>query len=1026
MACSVFAIYDIASSRASLARDLAMVAQITGSNSTAAISFDDTESAREILNSLDAQPHIVEACIYSRDGEVVAKYSRGGSDSDFTPPPVSAEGVRTVSGSMVVFRQIHLKEDVVGTIYVKSDLKELEARMVHFAWTTLGVILLSFVAVYFSAARLQRIIGEPILELARTAFAVSTGKDYSLRVAKKSDDEIGFLFDRFNEMLGQVQERDAALGRARETLEIRVAERTRELSKEVAERTQAERTLGEHTTFLNSLIETTPLAVVVLDPKFCLKMCNPAFEGMFRYRSEDILGRPFAQLVAPDDLSDEVKSNEQALLRGDSVHTTGRRIRSDGSVLEVEVYIVPLGARESLTGYLLLYHDITERKLAEEALRRAKDAAEASSRAKSEFLANMSHEIRTPMNGIIGMTELALDTQLTSEQREYLGMVKTSAASLLTLINDILDFSRIEAGKLDLDVSDFPLRQTIGETLKTLGFRAHQKGLELAWRVEPDVPDYLSGDMSRLRQVIVNLVGNAVKFTEQGEVVVEIEKAQESTETSIVLHFRVRDTGIGIAREKQGMVFGAFTQADSSTTRRYGGTGLGLAITTRLVDLMGGKLWLESEPSLGSTFHFTIRCGIAVRQPPAHMRDPRILTHSSILIVDDNETNLVILVEILGRWGMHVETAGSAEEALAVLARATIRGPRFAAVISDLQMPDVDGFGLVENIRKSTQFGQIPVLILSSGAQQGERERCRKLGIAGYVAKPVQPTELLDAILTALSVSASEPGRKEEAVPGPNDERQGMKVLLAEDNAVNRTLAKRLLEKHGHTVVVVENGREALEALARETVDLVLMDVQMPEMDGLEATAAIREREKATGGRIPIIALTAHAMKGDREKCLAAGVDDYLTKPIRTAELFEAIDRLRNVETGASSAAIPAAKVPETSTFDIDTALKRVEGDRELLDEIVRIFSDECPKTMAEIQNAIRAADRPALERTAHSLKGAAANLCARDVTRRASELEQSARTGDLSQARVQFQSLENAVEKLLRELEAISRKVVS
>jgi CheY-like chemotaxis protein len=377
---------------------------------------------------------------------------------------------------------------------------------------------------------------------------------------------------------------------------------------------------------------------------------------------------------------------------------------------------------------------------------------------------------------------------------------------------------------------------------------------------------------------------------------------------------------------------------------------------------------------------------------------------------------------------MKVETATSAQEALASLDRAATRGSRFAAVISDLQMPDIDGFGLVENIRKSAQFGEIPVLLLSSSAQQGERERCQKLKIAAYLAKPIQPSELLHAILLALSVRANEP---QPQVPAkaplpPIEGRQKMKVLLAEDNAVNRTLAKRLLEKHGHTVVVVENGRAALETLERETVDLVLMDVQMPEMDGLEATAAIREKEKRLGGHMPIITLTAHAMKGDREKCLAAGADDYLTKPIRTAELFEALDRIQNAKNNAGLAVVPAAKTPCTNAFDIDAALQHVEADRELLDEIIGIFSEECPKLMNAIQNAIRAANLQVLERAAHSLKGSAANLCAIHVTRPAAELEESARAGDLSGARAQFLVLENAVEKLLHELESSSRKVVS
>ncbi|HSY58057.1 MAG TPA: response regulator [Terriglobales bacterium] len=1149
VACSVFAVYDVTTARASLARDLGTLAEITGSNSTAAIAFDDPQSAGEILKSLSAQPHIVEACIYTNDGRVFAKYNRSASNSNFTPPPVAPDGEERVSGFMLVFRQIRLKEDVVGTIFLKSDLNELTGRMVQFAWTILGVILLSFVVLYFSAGRLQRLISDPILELARTAFAVSTGKDYSLRATKQSDDEIGFLFDRFNDMLGEVQVRDTALQQAREGLELRVEERTSELKAEVAERKQAQRTLEERTAFLNSLVENSPVGIVVINVDDSVQLCNPAFEKIFGFRQADIVGKPLIELLAIPELRGEIDANKKALMLGRTTHTVTQRRRSDGTSADVEAFSVPLLSEGTQTGalllylditerkkaelaredranflnslieriplgvlvlnpdfrvemcnlafekiflyrreeilhrhtarlipaslrdeaqahrdalesgktlhvttqrrrsdgssvdvevfsailretggmtrYLMLYQDITERKLADQALHQAKDAAEAASRAKSEFVANVSHEIRTPMNGIIGMTELALDTALTAEQREYLGMVKTSAASLLTLINDILDFSKIEAGKFDLDVRDFSLRAIIEEMMKALEFRAREKSLELVWRVAPEVPDRLTGDAGRMRQVLVNLVGNALKFTEHGKVAVEIETEPASAEDSAILHFRVRDTGIGISAEQQAMVFGAFTQADSSTTRKYGGTGLGLAITTRLVDLMGGKIWLESELGAGSVFHFTVPFAIPINQPQLPIPDLGILQNSSILVVDDDEINCRILTAMLRRWGVRVETAKSAPEALSTLLCSNAEGPRFDAVISDLQMPGTDGFGLVENIRQVPHLGRIAVLLLSSSAQQAERQRCKELGIAAYLEKPFDPAELLETILGVLAVQKN-PSPIERAPDVRQPGRKGMKVLLAEDNAVNRTLARRLLEKHGHTVVLAENGREALAALERESVDLVLMDIQMPEMDGLEATAAIREREKMAGGHMPIIALTAHAMKGDREKCLAAGADDYLTKPIRTAELFEAVDRLQNAKITAPFTIIPAPATTAASVFDIEVALRQVEGDRDLLDEIVRIFADECPKTMIEIRNAIRAADLPFLERAAHTLKGSAANLGAIDVMESATKLEEYARIADLSGARIQFQSLGGALEKLLLELEAVSRKVAS
>jgi two-component system sensor histidine kinase/response regulator len=1029
VACTVFAVYDITTFRISMANDLITLAEIVGANSSAALTFGDQEAAHEILSSLTARPHIVQACILTPDGGLFARYSRPGSDPDFTSPGPLPEGVSSVSGHLLIFRLIRLDGAPIGAIYMKYDLGLLYARAARFAGIILVVMLVSLLAAYFLASRLQSVISAPILELARIAFAVSTQKDYSVRAVKSSEDEIGFLYDRFNVMLEQIQHRDTELIWARDELEVRVDERTRELQKENADRRVAEQTLEERTTFLNSLIENCPVALVAVNPDETVQMCNPAFERIFRYRAQEVTGLALSKLIMTPAQHAEAHADQQALLKGKTCHQVTQRRRSDASLVDVEVFSVPLAAKGRFTGVLLLYQDITNRKRAEDALLRAKEAAEAANQAKSEFLANMSHEIRTPMNGIIGMTGLALETDLNTEQREYLGMVRSSADSLLKLINDILDFSKIEAGKFDLEATDFPLRQSLGETLKTLGLRAHENSVELAWRVGADVPEFLSGDLSRLRQIILNLVGNAMKFTEQGEIVLEAEKENKNENEQngeILLHFKVKDTGIGIAPQKQKMIFEAFTQADGSTTRRYGGTGLGLAVTKQIVNLMGGKIWVESELGRGSTFHFTVRFGIAKAIREARdAADPEILRDAWVMIVDDNATNRVILVDMLMKWGMRVESADGAASALAALEPGVQASRQFSLLITDLHMPMVDGFGLVRAVRKNPLLAAIPILILSSSARPMDRARMRELGISALLTKPVQPSELLDAVLNTLNPTTSSEVQQQPSALLPQGE--GMKVLLAEDNAVNRTLAKKLLEKHGHTVLLAENGREALRALEQEAVDLVLMDLQMPLMDGLDAIAAIRSKEQGTAVHLPIVALTAHAMKGDRERCLAAGADDYLTKPIHAPALFRALEKIRtgNFTEPPALATLPNfAAIAPSQSLDIADALQRVEGDSELLEEIAHIFADECAKTMPEIREALDRPDAHQLEQLAHRLKGSSSNLGARLLAQAAAELELMARAGDVRSARLHFHTVEAEVSKLLVELEAISRRV--
>jgi len=790
------------------------------------------------------------------------------------------------------------------------------------------------------------------------------------------------------------------------------------------ERSRTEAALLQSELRHRAILDTALDCIVTMDDEGTIIEFNPAAERAFGYTRSEALARSIADLLIPPSQGAVPQRSLDQFLQTGGGPWTGKLLEvdamhADGTSFPAELSVTPIlteGAR-IFTAFL---RDISVRKQAESALHRAKDAAEAASRAKSEFLANMSHEIRTPMNGIIGMTELALDTQLDSEQREFLELVKDSANSLLAVINDILDFSKIEAGKLELDPIAFDLRDGLADTLKTLSLRAHQKGLELAYSIHPDVPDAVVCDPLRLRQVVVNLVGNAIKYTEKGEVIVEVETHWRGGD-SVVLHFTVRDTGIGIPSNKLRSIFEPFEQADGSTTRTYGGTGLGLAISASLIDKMQGRIWVESEVGQGSMFHFTARFQAQPRPAETAVNEDTVLLHDvRVLIVDDNASNRRILSQMVARWGMKPTNVDGGRAALSELKRANLVQEPFRLVLLDAVMPESDGFTLVEQIQSDPDQSGTIIMMLSSGCRADDPERCRQMGISAYLRKPIKQSDLLLTIQKVLSDQPVNDVATRALAPlaAATHERSGprLRILLAEDNAVNQRLAITFLEKEGHEVVLSHDGQQALDALEQQGgFDLVLMDLQMPNLDGFEALARIREHEQASGLHIPVVAMTAHAMKSDRERCLLAGFDGYVSKPTRSQELKNAIDRVLSITTGPSETLEPPSR-PEV-LFDKSAALQSAGYDVELLLDVARNFLADCPRLLVELADAVAAGDTTNLLRAARALKGSVAHVGSPATSHVVNELEAIGRSGNTNGAEKAFNRLQLLINGLQEEL---------
>jgi len=964
----------------------------------------DLRNALAHLLELEFNPHIRRATVTDRQGLPIASVRRPTHAAPF------------------------VEEDLAGAPALKPDEQRHASRTTTrrgaeplVAWAGIGAQAplgwLRIEVAPVAADNLKHIIIDSVLTGLLTVIAGTLAIRYFLRAPLRSLKRATAFAEGLEASQGDILQESSSITEVRQLVDA--------LNRTSARLHEGQSALAASESRNRAVTEAALDSIISFDEDGRILEFNPAAERSFGIPRAEALGQQAIDLLFPERVRDtQIHALTDQLARpgpatDERQWSEASAMRRDGTEFPVEVALVPVDSagHRLTTAYI---RDISARKAAEAAMRQAKESAEATSRSKSDFLANMSHEIRTPMNAIIGMTDLALDTPLDEEQHEYLSLVKSSANSLLNIINDILDFSKIEAGKLDFESIDFSLRDCIGLAVRTLQQRATEKGLCLGVRIASGVPDSLRGDPHRLRQVLINLLSNGIKFTDRGEVGILVERAVPGGDgTDIALTFSVRDTGVGIPPEKQQLIFNAFSQADTSTTRRYGGTGLGLTISAQLVQAMGGRIEVDSTPGQGSVFHFVAHFQPAQAMAPIERQEE--LNDLAILVAMPDDPARARLIEQLTQWRMSPVTAADGAGALSAQGRGGADGRPFRIVLIDHQLPDMDGLTLARTILESA-LPPPAVIMLSDDEPDGDHASCRDPRISAHLASSAAASELLNAILLAVA-AGSAPVRGHGPRP-LRQQKRALHILLAEDNVVNQTLALHLLDKLGHQADVASNGLEALKLHAAKRYDLILMDVQMPLMGGFEATAKIRQREADGPLRTPIVAMTAHAMKGDRERCLEAGMDAYLSKPVHAPDLARTLGELTEQggppPTDATPASPRSREAADHTVFNRQALFINMAGDEALIRELIAMYDDDEPRLCTAMEAAIAAGDAAALRDSAHALKGAVANFCALRAQASAQRLESLARDGQIDEAPA---ALEDLREELARLREALERE---